>query len=225
MKYFVKQFDDERCDNEPYFSDFISWNKNIIIDGGRDFKSYNDEVLCEIKSMIDDYYIFEYHYNQYDNFSDYVWNYIRQKENGKRLSKREIGRLKRAFERNDLSSTPYEENIIITALSIIFGKQYILTFLNGCSQGDSVDCYLPDETPNETIQYLEALYWNTGNEVMVDDTDRDDIKNANDVDGYCMYITDYDLKRGIANELGCNEDDIILFEFTGYSKVPTYKIA
>ena len=215
--YFVKQFGYEVCDSEPYFTDFMESFPEIIIDGGRGYKSFNADTLERIKSAINDYYIYEFHYNYYSSFLDYLTQYLPKKVNGKQYSGHEIKRIKKAFD------TDKDELIIITVLSIIYGKRYILTWLNGCCQGDCVKCYLPDEMPNNIISELEALFWNTGSEVVIDDSGRENIENAEDIDGYSAYITDWNTKRGVAEMLGCDESEIVLFEFDGYKHVPTYK--
>lgn len=223
MKYFVKQFAPEVSDSEPYFYDFLEAYPNVIIDGGRNFKGYGD-VLKPIQNTIDHYYEFNCGYGYFTSFTEFLNYYMPKKVNGKKFSTKEVKSLREAFQRNDLSQTPYEENLKTIMLSIIYGEEYKKVHLRGYCQGDVVHCYHPVSMSFDALMELEALYWNGGSEVMVHDDDSE-VNDADDISGYCMYIFDYNLKRGLAKQLECKEEDIVLYEFDYYRKVPVYKQA
>lgn len=61
------------------FNDFMEANNNYIkIDGGRNYKSYNDDLVKKIDDFIINNY---YYYNEFENDKKEAFNYYLPKEN------------------------------------------------------------------------------------------------------------------------------------------------
>lgn len=75
----------EWVDYNIYMSD-IEEDKDVIIDGGRDFNGVNDDQLTCIKKLIDDYY--DYNLSVYYNNSikDFIIDMLPKKDNKKAYS-------------------------------------------------------------------------------------------------------------------------------------------
>ena len=107
-------------------------------------------------------------------------------------------------------------------------KKYKVFPLRGCCQGDYVELIAPEDTDRDFIEEIEALYFNLGSEVEIDDTDREDIDNPDDICGYTFYTKYYDaddIKNVIAaNYTDITPDDIKLWLFDGYTKTAKYQV-
>lgn len=59
-------------------------------------------------------------------------------------------------------------------LNLIFGGSWKYTTLHGCCQGDWCDCiYNADIVKEDTLSYIEAVYFNTGYELgIIEDSDK-----------------------------------------------------
>ena len=210
---YAKTISPEYTDSTLFFDDVINYYNNIIIDGhSNHFNSYNDEPLRKAMDVINNYYEYEYHYG-FHSFADFMEWYAPKKYNGKNYSFTEMGKIRSAIE-----SGQKDENVIILILSIAYGEPYEKTCLKGCSQGDWVYCYHPESIEPEVLTRIETLYFNTGTEVAICET-----SDLSDETGERYYIIDWDIKRGLAHELGVSMDEITLFEFDGYNYTPKYK--
>lgn len=220
-KYYAKTIAPEHADNLIYLEDEMDFYTNFIIDGGREFMDFNDKELQQVKKTIDNFYEWEYHYG-FRTLKEYLEWYLPSKVNHKKLSPVEIKRIKDAYNRSDLSQSNWEKNLTFVMLSIVYCTKMHLWALRGCSQGDYVELWAPENTSSEIINRLETLYWNLGSEVIVDD-ESESCESPDDVCGYGMYITEYDVKEGLAKQLGCNPEEIKLWEFDHWGSYPVYK--
>ena len=114
-------------------------------------------------------------------------------------------------------------------------KPYAIHTLRGCCQGEVVYLYTPKDTSQKYIDFIEAWYFGTGTEVEIDDTGRNYVDNANDIEGYTFYTATWkeeDLKKEIienALHQGETEDDVelILWKHTRTEtiKIDQYELA
>lgn len=200
-------------------------DENIIIDGGKEFASINDEYLVRIKKMIDDYNCYDYDYYYEGSIKAYLYDMLPKKENSKRYSPKEIHDIKVKLDSNYRYYSDYEEEVILKCLSIITGNAYGSYSIRGCSQGDYAKVYAPTSTSTKYLDYIEAIYFNTGNEIEIHDEDSE-VNDANDIYGWTYYTTEWnedDIKEEIASKCGCDKKDVVLYKFTGYSRVENYE--
>lgn len=213
MKIYAKQLDPEFFDYRVY-QDYI--DDHIIIDGGRDFASMNDDYLKEIKKLINDYQCYDYEVYYDNSIKAYLVDMLPKKENGKRLSPVEIHNIKVALDEDN------EEKIILTCLKVITGMDYKATGIRGYCQGDYCDVYAPVKTTQKELDFVEAVYFGTGSEYEVHDSDTP-VNSEDDIEGYSMLITDWreeDIKKEIAS---CFKDakpeDVVLYQIKDSYKV------
>ena len=200
----------------------------VIIDGGREFTNVDNKGYLEaIKKLIEEYdtYLYDYYYK--GSIKAFLEDMLPKKENGKRLSPKEIAFLKQTLDNDD------KECAICDCLYVITGKIYKCRGLRGCCQGDYVDAYYPVEDGiTEYLDYVEAWYFGTGTEVMVHEEDNEP-KTAEEVSGWTFYTASWktsDLKAEIKEQCGYKRDDDIevilwLYDKTRTIKIDEYKLA
>lgn len=105
------------------------------------------------------------------------------------------------------------EKRVLRALHIVTGKRYDVRTIRGCCQGDWQYIYFPvdDYTP-AALDILEADYFNTGSEWIVND----------DFSIYAYSWNNDDIRAEIADAAGVSPCDVILYTFTGWSRSPEY---
>ena len=224
-KIYAKTLNPESFDYQLY--DWILKDDDkFIIDGGRDLTSINEEVLKPILNLYNDYYSWDFERwvrDYYDNsIKKYFVDLLPKKTNGKKYSNKEIHDIKVALDSDD------REKIIIACLSIIKCTPYKVFGLRGYCQGDYVTLYAPACTEQNTIDYIEAIYFGTGTEIEINE-ECDDVKDANDICGYTFYTSSWSIemiKQEIREQVGASDDaEVVLYQFDGYYHTPKYKLA
>lgn len=212
---FAKTFSGEYVNTIAYLEDYCYEGSDYIIDGRRDWQSFNTDLLDMVKKAIDNYYELEYGYCFDHSIKEYAEWYLPRK-NGKAYTPMELHKIRQFIEKEDKRAL----------LSLLAGKPYECYTLCGCSQGDYVELYAPATTKLDVIEEIEAIYFNTGTEVMVDDTDRT-ITDPDEIEGFTFYTRHYapeDIKARICEGYtDLTPDDITLWLFDGYTRIPKYK--
>ena len=105
------------------------------------------------------------------------------------------------------------EKRILRALHIITGKRYDVQTIRGSCQGDWQNVYFPvDDYAPTALDILEADYFNTGSEWIVND----------DFSIYVYSRHNDGIRTEIADAAGVDPADVVLLEFTGWSKTAVY---
>lgn len=108
------------------------------------------------------------------------------------------------------------------------GKSYCCKKITGGCQGEWQILYYPaNEWDNDCIDMLEAQYFNTGEEWIVSEEPLDEDTNPEDIEGISCYTigwNDEQTRQELANAVGCNPDNIIMYRadritVTSYTKV------
>lgn len=230
MKLYAVTLNPEYFDYRPYDISEDEGNE-VIIDGGRDFSNIDNKGYLEaIKKLVDEYDSCLYDYYYKGSIKAFLTDMLPKKENGKRLSPREIAFLKKGLEQSDYSN----EEIICDCLFVITGKIYKRKGLRGYCQGDYVDAYYPvQDGITEYLDYVEAVYFGTGTEVMVHEEENKP-KSAEEVSGWTFYTANWkteDLKAEIKEQCGYKRDDnnieviLWLYDKTRTIKIDEYKLA
>ena len=181
----------------------------LYIDGGKEwFDIDNTGYLAKIKKLINAYNSWDYEYSYHEKMKDFLEDYLPNKENGKKLSPREIHYIK-------LSMYEYSE-AICACLRVITGINYKSRELRGSMQREWVRAYYPEDA-DEYANYVEAWFFGTGIEVMVHDEESEP-KSADEIYGYTFYTEKYrtdDIKKEVIKQTGYKEDEveIILWEY------------
>lgn len=111
---------------------------------------------------------------------------------------------------------------LCSVLRIATGKEYKYMEIHGCSQGDwQVIIYPVDEYNADDIKVFETMFFNTGTEWTVSI----DTPEAIGEDGiYCIKSDPDGIRQEIADAEGTVPENVVLHQFTGYTRIPQYEI-
>ena len=111
---------------------------------------------------------------------------------------------------------------LFRALQLTTGKKYAVKILRGNSQSDWIECYYPaDEYTNKELDILESEYFNLGTEWIIHDGDTAP-NGPDEIEGYSLYCYD-DPRREIALCADTTPENVVLWEFDGWTHTPRYK--
>lgn len=112
---------------------------------------------------------------------------------------------------------------IVDYLSSKYGREYEKREICGCCQGDWNYMYAPKEyCTGEYIRYVEAVYFGTGTELEIMETEGE-IKGPEDIEGTYDYFSEYDLEKAVKERYG--DAETVLWLFDGWKRTPKYKRA
>jgi len=117
-----------------------------------------------------------------------------------------------------------DRNELVKALTKLSGEEWNYTEIRGYYQGEwQVLYYNVNKINDETIKYIEACYFNTGIEFDIYDRKKEDGEEG---EYFHIYLADScfsSLRAEMAGYLGCEENELEIYEFDGYYKTPKYK--
>lgn len=121
-----------------------------------------------------------------------------------------------------------ENSFYCTVLHLITGRAWDWCTLRGCCQGDWQYCIYPaDDWDGDSLERLEAEYFNTGSEWIIHDG-QEAPESPEDIDGYCVYCTGWNddlIRKEITDAAGGRPEDVKLYKFTGYARIAEYEEA
>ena len=206
---FFRTRENKLCFEDDYFTN------EVIIYGNDDYLGITTnefEKILRIYSNID-----ELEEGRMD-FDEYCNCYF-AKSNGAKYTSEEINKWKSLFERG---TTYYEddEDFVCGALELMTDKKWRYVSLKGSAQRDYQYAYVSDQVSDEMVAYLEICYFNTGSEYMVYES-KEDFDNKEN--GFSVYVDSYNSEEELIKALGCDEDEVEIYNFTGYTKVANYE--
>ena len=235
IKYYAKQINPEYQEDDLFYSykdkqghyqvgiNDEFYVDNLIITGNKEYHSFTTKAYDKVMRIEETYY--EYEPLTYKGSNKCYWTSLTEyiewycpKDNGKKYSTKEIHQWKLLLEK--YSNHWDIEDIMCDALALITGKTWRSFTIRGICQRDWQEGYASDEVSKEGLAYVEMCYFNTGSQYMVYESE-DDFNN--DGDCYSMYVDSYNSKHYMAELLGCEEDEIEMYDFDGYIKTPQYK--
>lgn len=121
-----------------------------------------------------------------------------------------------------------KEDARLKAMSLITGHTWESRTISGCCQSEWQTAYYDTELWGpDSLNVFETMYFNEGSEWVIHDGDAEP-KGSDDIEGhslYCVEFSDDALKKEIAAHEGVKPEDVVLFKFDGYIKIPQYEIA
>lgn len=229
MKIYARQINPEYQEN-TFFEDFeYCYTEDLIICGNKYFKKMIRDDYALVLEILNDGYLAD----TLDNIVNYNSHY-------------EFDTCAEAIEYyfNDVqwSGEPtYEDYAIITEvlldqhsfnsaeafcklLTVVTKREWNCKEIYGCAQGDWNNVfYVKSNYSDEALKEIETLYFNLGSEWIVHDYDEIP-ECAEDIEGYSIYCTNYDEKRFFCTEFNTSADEIVLYKFDGYKRVPKYSL-
>ena len=230
-KYYCKQVEPEFADDGLFYQvktkdgryelriDDDGINEDIIIFGNSDYMEYWPDGLEKITTNLT-YFSNDYDgwYGGHESITELA-NYYFKKHNGKRWSKVELHKWKEVAEAIQIS---YElDEALLLALKLITGKTWRKDEMRGCMQREWQDIYVSDIVSDEEIHYIEMCYFGTGEEFRVYESKEDFDNDEND---FSIYVDGFNVKHNIAQAIGCEEDELDVYEINGYTREPKYEL-
>lgn len=206
--------------------DIESVYPGIAVFGNRDYKDHIPENIERVMDVLNDGELADildsfnrrlkdYNTEVYKNVSEAIADFL-QPEHKARYSTKEIHDLNNLVCSYGVYS-PGDDAILLSVLNIVTGKKYQLSTIRGCAQSEWQSVLYPSDVySDETIEYLEKDYFNTGSEWILHDEESIP-KSAEDISGYSVYCYSWDLD-GIADEImnaaGADDSyDIVLYSY------------
>lgn len=108
---------------------------------------------------------------------------------------------------------------LCAVLTVLTGHPYVWQEIHGSTQRDWQTIVYPSNFySDDDIKMFEALFFNTGSEYEI---------TYDDEDVGCPFYTIKDkpeeIKKEISNYFGASPEEIELYNFTGYKKIPQYE--
>ena len=207
---------------------------NIAVCGNRDFAEHTTEEFDIVKTVLEEGELADTLENVnelqqwYKDATEAISDYLPSSKG--KYSTNSIHALKNLIiAYHSCQRSPEKENLC-KVLSIVTGKKWAYGTIRGYCQSDWQYIFYPvDEWNKEALTRFETEYFNTGTEwVIHDDDEETEPESPEDVIGFTMYCTSWNdegIKQEIAEATGCKIEDIVLYEFDGYTRTAKYKEA
>ena len=193
--------------------------EGVVFTGNRQFREHTTpawDKLGNVWDIPDRFGADEWYQNLTEALNDLV-----PRDVGKSYTSRQVHEWKELLSVWDDTDPEH----LAAALSLITCKPYECTVLRGCSQGDWVRVYYPSkEWTRESLDQLEAEYFNAGTEWIVHEGVTAP-GNADDIEGHSIYCYEWGtetIKQELAKHTGVAPENVVLFEFKGYSQTGTW---
>lgn len=133
-----------------------------------------------------------------------------------RAERLQIVKLAQEYNDEPGATTTAALRAVCDALEILHGIAFDWHEIRGCCQGDWQYMICPAEYGREYRDEIETEYFNTGDEWKIDD-------NGDTFTVYTHSWRDDEKRQEIADAVGCDPSDVILYAFDGYEYTPKYK--
>ena len=179
IKAIIVPMDDNAYD--IYFQDYIE-NKDIIIDGGHDNASYNNELLNDIKKTLEDYQCYGLGYSGFDTTKEFL-NYYLPKENKKSWSGKQIKDFQQLSSLFINCNSYQEDDLCLDILYIITGIKYKCITIYGYHESAHLLLEESISMDARLIRDIKALYFGYAYELFF---------TSNDIESPEDIYEDYD---------------------------------
>ncbi len=211
MKIIAKQVDPE-CQDSNFDSVITFMNNDIVFVGNRDYRSHTTPEYDLLIKYIGNA-AYDYAYN-ITNINDTLLNYGFTNPTGKNWSKPKLHQWRGILEADNLED---DENII-KALNLLTGGNWEFTKIRGYCQSDWQGVYYDSSKwSKDDIKALEIDYFNLG-------TGYDCYPADDPEDTTYIYVYYDDAKKEISDCYGVKPDEVVIYQFDGYTKTPKYKL-
>ena len=159
----------------------------------------------------------------YENFTEAVTAIMPPPVHKPRYSTRDIKTWRTLA--SDWYNTNDQNEILVSALQLVTGKEHVTHTIRGCVQSDWQEIIFPAaEYDRAALRILEADYFNTGTEWIIHD-ESSTPETPEDISGYSIYCYGWNMdqiRAEIAAVTGCETDSVILYEYAGSISIPKY---
>ena len=212
MKIYAKQVPPEHQESPLFFGE---WPENVFVFGNRYFMDHAGR-LEDIRRSLEDIADVCNGYGYTNNLLDV----IPARDDGRKYTRQERLKIAALAEEYAETGTRDERAVLCDVLELITGQKYDYATIRGCSQGDWQEIIYQAEYGREWLRNFEMEYFNTGTEWCISENDPESDDN------YYFYSHSWNndgIRDEIAAYAGVNPCDVVLYEFTGWSRSPEYK--
>lgn len=229
MKVYAAQVPPEYQES-PLFVIPEAFPEDIAVFGNRDFREHWPEKIERVVNALESDEIggflydvnngdFDYYENERGIFEDYLFPDGRGP-----YTDAEIDQLSAIFSEYGYSRRD-ENKLICAALEIVTGRPYEYGTIRGNCQSDWQEIIYPAEDwSRDALRAFETEYFNTGSEWTVDE-DGESGGDPDAISGFTVYCHGWsaeEIAREIADAAGCKPEEVVLFEFGGWTRTAKY---
>ena len=235
-KIYARQIAPEYQESPLFMGDWFDWDaEKLSVCGNGHFCEHKTELFERVEQVLNDgelAYILdgikdgteEY----YKTATEAITDYLPPEKCGKRYSTREIHELRELVLDYAGSYAVRDcDDILCAVLSIVAGERYDCRTIRGCCQSDwNTVYYAAASWTREALDNFETEYFNEGTEWIIHD-EPEEPNAPEDISGYSVYCHAWNtdgIRREIAECAGVSPEDVILYEYAGYSKVAKYHL-
>lgn len=230
MKIYARQISPEYQESPLFMGDEF-FPDNIAVCGNRDYHSHKPELFENVQNVLEQgelAEILEYPKNWadwYKNATQAITEYL-PPTNGKKYSTNAIHALRCLVLDYSCCACSKENEIICKVLSIVDGRLWDWQTIRGSCQRDWQEVFYPvDEWDKAALEAFEVQYFNTGSEWIVHD-EAESPESPDEINGFSMYCIGWNtdaIKAEIAEAAGGSPEEVVLYQFSGYSRTPIYE--
>ncbi|WP_406044107.1 hypothetical protein [Succinimonas sp.] len=214
MRIYAKQVPPEYQESPLFMED---WPENVFVFGNRDYKDHSgrlEDIRRGLENIADTLEDMQRGaaWTRNGDLHAAIW-YELPRDDGRGYTRAErLQFLDLAREYCYTLDFRAENETLCAALGLITGREWEYATIRGSSQSEWNCIIYPAEYGNEWLCDFETEYFNTGAEWTIDD----------DYNIYTHAWSDDGIRAEIAAAAGVDPADVILYQFTGWSKTPEY---
>ena len=230
MKIYARQISPEYQESPLFIGDEF-FPDNIAVFGNRDYVEHLPEIVQRVREILNNGELADILENVkvwgdwYKNATEAITEYL-PPESGKRYSTNAIHALRELTVNFSRCRSCEEDGIFCKVLSIVTGKKWDYSTIRGCCQGDWQEVFYPvDEWDKAALEAFEVQYFNTGSEWIVHD-EAESPESPDEINGFSVYCIGWNtdaIKAEIAEAAGGSPEEVVLYQFSGYSRTPIYE--
>lgn len=234
-KIYARQIAPEYQESPLFIGDYFDYDaEKLSVCGNGHFCEHKSELFERVEQALESdlSYILdgikdgstEY----YKTATEAITDYLPPEKEGRRYSTKQIHELKQLVSDYAGSYAARDcDSIICDVLTIVSGERYDCRTIRGCCQSDWNTVYYAVSAWNdEALDNFEMEYFNEGTEWIIHD-ELNEPKAPEDISGYSVYCHAWNtdgIRREIAECEGVSPEDVVLYEYAGYSKVAKYHL-
>ncbi len=189
---------------------FDEIDENVSIYGNPRYNERKSDLFSNLPGILDDlaeelFYLMQGQ-KQYTDFSTILEAITGRDDYTRAERKKWVDILRRWTE------TDEETGVFLDALHLITRTEYAHSTIWGSCQGDWQNIIYPAEYGAEWLRAFGVEYFNEGTEWEIEEEQ-----------GLSVYCTTYNPRAEIADAMGADPGDVILYAFDGWERTPKYR--
>lgn len=234
MKYICRQVNPEYQESPIYDRLGEIYNRLFLVPTENCYGIRNDvlkDFFNNVEEAANEWYAIKEKssYRTYDNITE-ILNNLLYREDGKKWNTRQVHAWKEILDGWDED----EESVVLKALDLYYGGDWDSRQIRGCCQGDWALVYFDSsEWSKESIEALEIEYFNLGEEWIcscapITDEEAEEATEEDTTDEVWVYVYSWNeesKRKEIADAIGCNENEVVMFKHCGVVNYSVYSRA